>query len=75
MRFGQAELTTLPKRRLVEWWRQAFSTVIAMVQTRPQLQTFDDFLAYAEAADGYYELTNGELVEMPPSLTTTYAAL
>ncbi len=37
-----------------------------MVQTQPQLQTFDDFLAYAEAAEGYYELTNGELVEMPP---------
>lgn len=37
-----------------------------MVQAKPQLKTFTDFLAYAEAAEGYYELTNGELVEMPP---------
>jgi Uma2 family endonuclease len=37
-----------------------------MVQAKPQLNSFTDFLAYAEAADGYYELTNGELVEIPP---------
>lgn len=37
-----------------------------MVQTRPQLQTFEDFLACAEEVEGYYELENGELVEIPP---------
>ncbi len=37
-----------------------------MVQTQVQLKTFADFLACPEIADGYYELTNGKLVEMPP---------
>jgi Uma2 family endonuclease len=37
-----------------------------MVQAQPQLKTFDDFLTHAETADGYYELTYGKLVEMPP---------
>ncbi len=37
-----------------------------MVQTKPTLKTFDDFLAYSSDRDGFYELTNGELVEMPP---------
>jgi Uma2 family endonuclease len=37
-----------------------------MVQTQPQLKTFEDFLNYTEGIDAYYELTYGELVEMPP---------
>ncbi|MDB9526628.1 Uma2 family endonuclease [Oscillatoria sp. CS-180] len=37
-----------------------------MVQAQPYLKTFEDFLAYTEAADAYYELTNGDLIEMPP---------
>ena len=37
-----------------------------MVQTKPQLKTFDDYLAYTDGTDNRYELTNGELVEMPP---------
>ncbi|MBD1918072.1 MULTISPECIES: Uma2 family endonuclease [Cyanophyceae] len=37
-----------------------------MAQAQPQLKTFSDFLAYAQEVEGYYELTNGELVEMPP---------
>lgn len=37
-----------------------------MVQAKPKLQTFDDYLAYADGSDAVYELTNGELVEMPP---------
>ncbi|WP_204137982.1 Uma2 family endonuclease [Halomicronema sp. CCY15110] len=37
-----------------------------MIQTPHQLQTFEDFLNYTEGTDAYYELTNGELVEMPP---------
>ncbi|PSN19692.1 hypothetical protein C7271_05955 [filamentous cyanobacterium CCP5] len=37
-----------------------------MVQANPQLQTFEDFLNYTEGTDAYYELANGELVEMPP---------
>ncbi|NCJ06263.1 Uma2 family endonuclease [Synechococcales cyanobacterium C] len=35
-----------------------------MVQT--PLKTFADFLACTATADRYYELTNGELIEMPP---------
>jgi Uma2 family endonuclease len=35
-----------------------------MVQA--QLTSFEDFLAQTEVVEGYYELTNGELVEMPP---------
>jgi Uma2 family endonuclease len=37
-----------------------------MVQANSQLQTFADFLNQTEAADGFFELTNGVLVEMPP---------
>jgi Uma2 family endonuclease len=37
-----------------------------MVQAKPRLKTFADFLAHAEAAEAYYELTHGELVTMPP---------
>lgn len=37
-----------------------------MVQTQPKLKTFEDYLAYVEGTDGFYELTNGELIEMPP---------
>ena len=37
-----------------------------MVQAKPKLQTFDDYLAYTDGTDAYYELTNGELIEMPP---------
>jgi Uma2 family endonuclease len=37
-----------------------------VVQTQPQLQTFSDFLAYAQEVEGYYELTNGKLLELPP---------
>lgn len=37
-----------------------------MVQTQPKLKTFDDYLAYTDGPDGLYELTNGELIEIPP---------
>ncbi|MEB3211993.1 MAG: Uma2 family endonuclease [Leptolyngbyaceae bacterium] len=37
-----------------------------MIQANPTLQTFDDFLATAEGLEVRYELTNGELIEMPP---------
>ncbi|MBE9078664.1 Uma2 family endonuclease [Romeria aff. gracilis LEGE 07310] len=37
-----------------------------MVQAQPQLKTFDQFLAYIDGTDNRYELTNGELVEVPP---------
>ncbi|MBD2234785.1 hypothetical protein [Phormidium tenue] len=29
---------------------------------------FSNVLSYAQEVEGYYELTNGELVEMPPEL-------
>ncbi|MGF1522042.1 MAG: Uma2 family endonuclease [Leptolyngbyaceae cyanobacterium] len=37
-----------------------------MVQAQTQLKTFEDFLHYTDGTDAYYELTNGDLVEMPP---------
>jgi len=37
-----------------------------MVQVDTKLKTFTDFLAHAEELEGYYELTYGELIEMPP---------
>ncbi len=37
-----------------------------MVQAQPKLQTFEDYLAYTDGMDAYYELTNGELIQMPP---------
>ncbi|MEO0541690.1 MAG: Uma2 family endonuclease [Cyanobacteria bacterium P01_A01_bin.105] len=37
-----------------------------MTQTRPRLKTFADFLAYDDGTDNRYELTNGELIEVPP---------
>ncbi|MEA5465338.1 Uma2 family endonuclease [Leptothoe sp. PORK10 BA2] len=37
-----------------------------MVQVKPKLNTFEDYLAYAHGTDAAYELTNGELIEMPP---------
>ena len=37
-----------------------------MVQAKPKLKTFDDFLTYIDGTDNRYELTNGEWVEMPP---------
>jgi Uma2 family endonuclease len=37
-----------------------------MVQANPQIQTFEDFLNHTEAVDGFFELTNGVLVEMLP---------
>lgn len=35
-----------------------------MVQAQPQLRTFADYLAYTNGMDGYYELTNGVLIEI-----------
>ncbi|ESA36497.1 restriction endonuclease [Leptolyngbya sp. Heron Island J] len=37
-----------------------------MVQAKLKLQTFDDYLAYTDGTEAYYELTNGELIAMPP---------
>ncbi len=37
-----------------------------MTQVKTKLQTFTDFLAYDDGTGGYYELTNGELIEVPP---------
>ncbi|NJL46539.1 MAG: Uma2 family endonuclease [Leptolyngbyaceae cyanobacterium SM2_5_2] len=37
-----------------------------MTQARPKLQTFADFLAHDDGTDSYYELTNGELIQVPP---------
>lgn len=37
-----------------------------MVQIQPKFKTFDDYLALKDVAAGRYELTYGELVEVPP---------
>ncbi|MEM6427015.1 MAG: Uma2 family endonuclease [Cyanobacteria bacterium P01_H01_bin.119] len=37
-----------------------------MVQANPKRQTFEDYLADADGLEGYYELTYGELVKVPP---------
>lgn len=37
-----------------------------MTQTRPRLKTFADFMAYDDGTGNRYELTNGELIEVPP---------
>jgi Uma2 family endonuclease len=37
-----------------------------MVQVNPKLKTFEDFLAHAEELEGYYELTCGEIIAIPP---------
>jgi Uma2 family endonuclease len=37
-----------------------------MVQTRPRFYSFDDYLAYDDGAENFYELFNGELIEVPP---------
>ncbi|MGG6237443.1 Uma2 family endonuclease [Nodosilinea sp. AN01ver1] len=37
-----------------------------MVQTRPRFYSFDDYLAYDDGTEVFYELFNGELIEVPP---------
>ena len=47
-----------------------------MVQAKPKLRTFDDYLAYTNGTELRYALTNGELIEMPPeSDDTLYRAM
>ncbi|MFQ4138369.1 Uma2 family endonuclease [Nodosilinea sp. PGN35] len=37
-----------------------------MVQTRPRFYSFDDYLAYDDGTENFYELFNGELIAVPP---------
>ncbi|MDJ0598467.1 MAG: Uma2 family endonuclease [Crocosphaera sp.] len=37
-----------------------------MLETKPKFQTFEEYLAYDDNTDKWYELFNGELIEMPP---------
>ncbi len=37
-----------------------------MVQTRPRFYSFEEYLAYDDSTETFYELFNGELVEVPP---------
>lgn len=37
-----------------------------MVQTRPRFCSFDDYLAYDDGTENFYELFNGELIQVPP---------
>ncbi|PZU97488.1 MAG: hypothetical protein DCF32_20515 [Leptolyngbya sp.] len=37
-----------------------------MVQTRPRFYSFDEYLAYDDGTEYFYELFNGELIEVPP---------
>lgn len=37
-----------------------------MVQTGPRFYSFDEYLAYDDGTEHFYELFNGELIEVPP---------
>ncbi|MBD1919009.1 MULTISPECIES: Uma2 family endonuclease [Cyanophyceae] len=37
-----------------------------MVQTRPRFYSFEEYLAYDDGTEHFYELFNGELIEVPP---------
>lgn len=37
-----------------------------MVQTKPRFLSFEEYLSYEDGTDNFYELFNGELVEVPP---------
>ncbi len=37
-----------------------------MVQTKPKFCSFDEYLAYDDGTETFYELFNGDLVEVPP---------
>ena len=36
------------------------------MQTRPRFYSFDDYLAYDDGTEDFYELFNGELIQVPP---------
>jgi Uma2 family endonuclease len=37
-----------------------------MVQTKPKFYSFEEYLAYNDGTENFYELFNGELIEVPP---------
>ncbi|WP_107667165.1 Uma2 family endonuclease [Cyanothece sp. BG0011] len=37
-----------------------------MLEVKPKFETFEDYLAYDDNRDKWYELFNGELIEIPP---------
>ncbi|ACB50941.1 hypothetical protein cce_1591 [Crocosphaera subtropica ATCC 51142] len=37
-----------------------------MLETKPKFKSFEDYLAYEDDNNKWYELFNGELIEMPP---------
>ncbi|NEO63537.1 MAG: Uma2 family endonuclease, partial [Moorea sp. SIO4G2] len=37
-----------------------------MVQLTQKFQSFDEYLSYNDNSEKFYELFNGELIEMPP---------
>jgi Uma2 family endonuclease len=37
-----------------------------MLQIKHQFQSFEEYLSYDDGTDNFYELFNGELIEMPP---------
>ena len=37
-----------------------------MLTTKPRFQSFEEYLQYDDQSEKYYELFNGELVELPP---------
>ncbi len=41
-----------------------------MLQIKHQFQSFEEYLSYDDGTDNFYELFNGELIEMPPESGT-----
>lgn len=37
-----------------------------MIQVEHQFQSFEEYLSYENETDNFYELFNGELIEVPP---------
>ena len=62
----KTELAGILKTTFQSAQRLMKAFAITMTQAKPKLQTFADFLAYDNGTDSYYELTNGELIEVPP---------
>jgi Uma2 family endonuclease len=37
-----------------------------MLTIKPRFETFEEYLGYNDNSENFYELFNGELIEMPP---------
>lgn len=37
-----------------------------MTQAKPRFATFEEYLSYSNDLEGWFQLINGELIELPP---------